>query len=186
VSGYRPVRTTQCLRASAVAGALAIAALASGCGSGSPNATAAPSTSQSRYRQLVSFSQCMRTHGVPSFPDPVQNGNGSVGLEIRDSPGSGISPKSPAFQSAQKACGKLLPNGGKPHALTAGDKQQFLRFAECMRTHGVPSFPDPNFSGGGARVQIGGPGVSPKSPAFKAAQQSCRAYSPFKGGIAGP
>jgi hypothetical protein len=128
----------------------------------------------------------MRTHGVPNFPDPVQSGNGRVGLQIRGGPGSGLDPKSPAFQSAQQACKKLLPNGGTPGKVSAGDKQQFLRFAACMRTHGVPNFPDPTFSEGGARIQIGGPGVSPSSPAFKAAQQSCRAYSPFKGGIGGP
>jgi hypothetical protein len=185
VSDYRHARRTQCLRASAVAGALAVAALATGCGSGSSKATAAASTSQSRYRQLVSFSECMRTHGVPNFPDPVQNANGGAGLEIRGDPGTGLDPRSPAFQSAQQACKKLLPNGGTPRQLTAGDKQQFLKFAACMRTHGVPNFPDPTFSGGGARIKIGGSGVSPSSPAFKSAQQSCRPYSPFKGGIGG-
>jgi hypothetical protein len=128
----------------------------------------------------------MRVHGVPNFPDPVQSGNGRVGLQISAVPGKGgLGLNSPAFQSAQQACKKLLPNGGNPPKLSAGEKQQFLKFAACMRTHGVPSFPDPTFSGGGVRVQIGGPGVSPSSPAFKAAQQSCRAYSPFKGGIGG-
>jgi hypothetical protein len=176
---------TSWLRPAALAAALAIAPVVTGCGGGSSKATAAASSSQSRYRQMVSFSECMRTHGVPHFPDPVQNTSGGLGLQLRAGAGSGINPDSPAFQSAQQACKKLLPNGGKPRQLTAGDKQQFLKFAACMRAHGVPNFPDPTFTGGGVRIQIRSPGVSPSSPAFKASQQSCRAYSPFKGGIAG-
>ena len=50
-----------------------------------------------------------------------------------------------------------------------------------MRSHGVPSFPDPVFSGGGARLQLIGSGESPSSPAFKAAQKACG--SPVPGGV---
>jgi hypothetical protein len=49
----------------------------------------------------------MRAHGVPSFPDPVP-GSGGVKLDA----GSTVNPQSPAFQSAQQSCTKLLPGGG--------------------------------------------------------------------------
>lgn len=39
-----------------------------------------------------------------------------------------------------------------------------------MRSHGVPNFPDPNASGG---FSIG-PGIHPRSRAFKAAQSKCQ------------
>ncbi|MGH2888222.1 MAG: hypothetical protein ACRDNJ_01200 [Solirubrobacteraceae bacterium] len=42
-----------------------------------------------------------------------------------------------------------------------------LRFARCMRTHGVSNFPDPSTPGGGIHIRIG-PGLNPFSPAFKA------------------
>jgi hypothetical protein len=50
-----------------------------------------------------------------------------------------------------------------------------LAQAECMRTHGVPSFPDPTFPAtGGARITIqAGSGIDPRSPAFQAAMQEC-------------
>jgi hypothetical protein len=54
-----------------------------------------------------------------------------------------------------------------------------------MRSHGVPKFPDPDFSGGGIRMTIDkNSGVDPNSPAFKAAQQACQSFLP--GGKLGP
>jgi hypothetical protein len=53
-----------------------------------------------------------------------------------------------------------------------------------MRAHGVPNFPDPQFGGGGVRIQIGGAaGIDPNAPAFKSAQQACQSIlgRAFKG-----
>jgi len=50
----------------------------------------------------VAFAKCMRSHGVPNFPNPT--GNGSV-----FGPGSGIDPASPQFQHALQACKSLAP-----------------------------------------------------------------------------
>ena len=57
----------------------------------------------------IKYADCMRTHGVPNFPDP-SSADGAVQLS-----GSAINTQSPAFQSAQSACQKLLP-GGLPAA----------------------------------------------------------------------
>jgi hypothetical protein len=91
------------------------AALLAGCGGGTPSSAAASpkGSAADRYQQLVSFSQCMRTHGVPGFPDPVRSGN-AIGLQIQGGGPGAIKPDSPAFVAAQKACGHLLPNGGRP------------------------------------------------------------------------
>lgn len=57
-----------------------------------------------------------------------------------------------------------------------------LKFADCMRAHGVTNFPDPSGSGGGFKIQINiGSGVNPQSPAFQAAQIACRSILPFGG-----
>jgi hypothetical protein len=53
----------------------------------------------------LAFARCMRTHGVPNFPDPDGH-NGQLG------PDSGIDPNSPPFQSAINGpCVSLAPPG---------------------------------------------------------------------------
>jgi hypothetical protein len=56
-------------------------------------------------------------------------------------------------------------------------QERMLAFARCMRSHGVPSFPDPTFSASGAmrRAQAG---VNLDSPAFDQAKAACG--GPFK------
>lgn len=126
------------------------------------------------------FAACMRSHGVPSFPDPSSSGVISIDSS------SGIDPRSPKFQSAQQACRTLLPNGGQPSpAQIAKAQKAALAFSACMRAHGIKDFPDPNFSGGRISVQIkGGKGsnLDPNSPTFQAAQKACQGNLPFKGG----
>ena len=123
------------------------------------------------------FSACMRSHGEPNFPDPGNGGGIQVG------PGSGVDPSSPKFQAAQRACQKLLPNGGQPSPQQRAKMQAaLLAFSACMRSHGVPDFPDPTFpTGGGAEMKVGGgPGsdLNPNSPRFQAAQTACQGKLP--------
>jgi len=93
---------------------------------------------------LLAYSECMRAHGVPDFPDPVGNS-----LQIKASAGSDLDPNSPQMQAAQKACQSLQPGGGQGGTVRAAQQAQALKFSACMRSNGVPNFPDPTFSGGG-------------------------------------
>jgi hypothetical protein len=122
----------------------------------------------------------MRAHGVPNFPDP-SSADGGVQLS-----GSGVNSQSPAFQSAQSACQKLLPGGlpgregGSPTRIEQG-----VKLAECMRAHGLRSFPDPTPSPPSTlpapdAVFLGGPDGAfsltesmVQSPAFKQAAATC-------------
>jgi hypothetical protein len=136
-----------------------------------------PESSASRQQTMVAYSQCMRSHGVPEFPEPTEghllirssNHNGHV---------TGVNPQSSQFQAAQKVCGKLLPNGGAPSpAEQAKMQEKALQFSQCMRAHGVPNFPDPKFGGGGkVSLRIGGGpnGIDPNSSRFQAAQKACQ------------
>jgi hypothetical protein len=147
------------------------------CGSSSSSSNGAPTADAARYQQQVKFSQCMRTHGVSGFPDPSPSGN----LTLRAGGAGGLQPNSPSFQSAQQACRSLLPNKGRPQPLSAAQQQQALRFSACMRQHGLSSFPDPQFGGGGVRMQLRpGQGLDPSSPAFKSAQKACGSLLPGK------
>jgi hypothetical protein len=125
------------------------------------------------------FSSCMRSHGVPNFPDPNAQGVIAIGSS------SGIDPSSKQFQSAQQACAKYLPNGGQPPspAEQAKMQQQALKFSACMRAHGVPNFPDPDFGKGTVRISIGpSSGIDPQSPQFQAARKACQNLLPGKAG----
>jgi hypothetical protein len=66
------------------------------------------------YSKLLKFSRCMRSHGIPDFPDPGSDGS----LSLQNHPGSDLDPRSSAFQSASKTCSKQagVPNiaGGHP------------------------------------------------------------------------
>ncbi len=115
----------------------------SGGGSSSPESESSASAQQ----KMIAFSHCMRTHGVPEFPEPSE---GHVLIHSSDHNGhvTGVNPQSAQFQAASKACAKLSPKGGKPPspAEQAKSQEKALQFSQCMRTHGVPSFPDPEFS----------------------------------------
>ena len=131
---------------------------------------------QKAYQAQLQYSQCMRTHGEPSFPDPVLSAHG---LSIS---GGNINPNSPQFISASTACKKLVPNGGPPsQAQIQAAVARALKYSECMRAHGVPSFPDPDVSNGGVRISIGAPGINPNSPQFQAAQKTCQQIAPLGG-----
>lgn len=133
------------------------AVLVAACGSANQ-----PGSEQAKFDAGLKFSQCMRAHGLSNFPDPTSGGGGG-GFQIQL--GSGLNPASPAFQAAQKACGKILPGpaGGLGHA-TAKQKQQMLAMSQCMRAHGLANFPDPTTSpprpgGGGLGIAFGRPGA---------------------------
>jgi hypothetical protein len=130
----------------------------------------------------------MRAHGVPNFPDPT-SADGGVQLS-----GSGINSQSPAFGSAQSACQKLLPGGlPGPGGRSATRIKQGVKLAECMRAHGLRSFPDPTTSPPSTlpapdAVFLGGPDGSfsltasmVQSPAFKQAAATCGFPFPASG-----
>jgi len=162
----------------------ASAVVAAGCGgkSGGPSVanlggsatTTTASTSNSSGSPLQ-FARCMRSHGVPNFPDPSSSG----GFVITAA--SGIVKGSPQVQSATQACRKYLA-AGRGGPVPAADREKFLEFSACMRSHGLTTFPDPQFSGGGVRLSINpSSGLDPNSPLFQHAQTACQKYLPGRG-----
>jgi hypothetical protein len=172
-----------------------VAHIASDASTGSDTSAGASSSSSEggapTQQKMVAFAQCMRSHGVPEFPEPTE-GKLIIHNENHNGHLSGLNPGSAQFQAAQKACAKLAPNGGKPPSPAEQTKlqEQALKFSACMRSHGVPNFPDPEFPHGGGAVRIrlgskGGPGgIDPNSPRFESAQKACQDLQP--GGKGGP
>jgi hypothetical protein len=129
----------------------------------------------------IRYSECMRAHGVPNFPDPT-----SVGAGVQLLGGAGVNTQSPAFASAQNACQKLLPGGTPgPGSYSATQIKQGVKLAACMRAHGLRSFPDPTDSPpsgppGPHTTIVGGPdgvftltGSIVTTPGFKRAAARC-------------
>ncbi len=130
----------------------ALALLATACGS-SPSSTGSGGSSTaarsakssnaggSANARLVAFSRCVRSHGVPNFPDPqagASNAKFPSAQQLRVS--------SSQLSTAENACQRLLPVGIDDQ-FSAAEVPLLLRgmlpFARCMRSHGVPNFPDP-------------------------------------------
>jgi hypothetical protein len=144
----------------------------SACGSsfGSPSTSAGASNSPAAA--AFKYASCMRRHGVSGYPDPqvTTNPGGSVAIAIAGQSGPGASP---AFQSAQKACSRILLAQSSTNGPTGPSKQEFLAFAHCLHTHGISDFPDPNVQGQITGQMINASGVDLKAPSFTTAADAC-------------
>jgi hypothetical protein len=166
-------------RALALVGVTGLALAASACGGSTGGSVAQLSTTSGangpRSRDPQAYSACMRSHGVPTFPDP--GGTGQIRLDPRKLAESGIDVDSPRFKRAARACLRLQPKGAGSTARqpTAAQQQAMLRFARCMRSHGVPNFPDPQ---PGGALDLAQKVAAPNSPQFKAAEHICRNFVP--------
>lgn len=146
-------------------------------------ASAASSGSIGGPAGALSFAECMRSNGVPSFPDPKPGG----GYDFQ------VGVSSPVFKAAQAKCQKLLPNGGAPPTFSEQALVQLQRIATCMRQHGISDFPDPKRAPQGGLSGVGvGSGdrgitdyrgvllafpftINMQSPAYKQAASACGA-----------
>lgn len=136
------------------------------------------STEQTPLAQAQAYSHCMRGHGVPNFPDPVLTPDGGFGYRT-----NGIDGKSAEFQGALQACKDLpSPWQSTDKQLSPAQQQAWLRWAECVRSHGVPDFADPTFSGAEVHITGGGPGTPPQ---LQSAMNACKSEMPTTGGLGG-
>jgi hypothetical protein len=136
----------------------------------------------------LAFAACLRKAGIDA-PDPTHGPNGELRQQIKVP--KGISPQ--RMQQIQKDCQRKSGFSPKPpsKAEQARFRDAALKFARCMRAHGV-DVPDPQPGGAGLLVQkrTGGgssSGPSVDTPAFKRAQEACRSLLPGpKGKDGGP
>lgn len=136
----------------AVTCTLALAA----CGS----STTPTGTTASNLSSRLAFAKCMRSNGVPNFPD---------GPSIPD----GVA-QSPAFLKVAHTCRSKLQPGGGPHAgISESTRLSLLHHAECMRAHGVSNYPDPNLPSHGPYDFGPPPGINTDAPAFQRAASAC-------------
>jgi hypothetical protein len=171
-----------------LAALVAVAAiLIAGCGGSSPgiaNVGGSTSTSSStasrsggsptsaqllqEQRDATRFASCMRSHGIANFPDPT-----AAPVAFKRA----FQSQTPAFRSANTACAHLLPAGHQQQSGSPANTQQqidaLLAFARCLRSHGFPSFPDPNGSGELSHEMLARAGIDLHEPALVAAADTC-------------
>jgi hypothetical protein len=134
----------------------------------------------------------MRSHGVPDFPDPDSNGNFNLGNNQqgggskRSGSNTGGSQESNSASSqetaANQVCNHLLNAGSQMSAVqTQHALSQLVKYAQCMRAHGVPNFQDPHTTSGGIGVPSGigfdMTGIDIHSPQFQSAGQACQSLA---------
>ena len=136
----RPRGTMRNLRP--LAGLALVALIGAGCGSSAASGTGtaggtrtarSASTKATARDKAVKFAECIRAHGVADFPDPSPKGDFEYGVSV-----------SPAvWKRATTACKDLQPPGTLSGRRTPKQQSASLRFAQCVRDHGVKDFPDP-------------------------------------------
>ena len=78
----------------------------SACGHLLPSYRVTPAQREQDLSRALKFSACMRSHGIPSYRDPVQLANGNI--ELGGNPGPGSSPR---LRAAAHACRQFEPGG---------------------------------------------------------------------------
>jgi hypothetical protein len=153
---------------------------------GSPSDGGAAASSSSVTASPLAFSRCMRVHGIPDFPDPGSDG------QVPKTSAQQLRVSSTQLMSAQRACQPLLPDTGGslatslrqceeqgdcPQAMVQQVLTQLRKFSQCMRSHGIPKWPDPVVDAQGKPEVIIKPwllGVNPDSNQVNSVMDRCR------------
>jgi hypothetical protein len=157
----------------------AVAALSlalAACGSSSPSNSAgnASSNGGARYQARLNLAKCLRAHGI-NVPDPSPNSGGAGFRVLANYPRSEIEP---AIQGCHRDLVQAFPVLGLSASQRAQLQQRLVKFAQCMRSHGV-NIPDPgSTAGGGFGFRQAFRALDRNSPAFQSALTACQSLRP--------
>lgn len=167
------------LIAAAVVAAAAFSLLAAGCGGGSSSGVAgSAATTTIQYgtngasAAALTFARCMRSHGIPDWPDP--EGDGSFDKAKLRNLATAVSR---IRTVEQKYCHVDFENPGQTQTITATERLDYLKAAACMRRHGYPNFPDPTFPRQSVTVDIPA-SIDQNSSRFRSAATICTKLIP--------
>jgi hypothetical protein len=130
-------RSTLILVAVAMAAAAGLLLLTACSSSGSGDSE---TTASDAEQAALDFAQCMRNNGVPNFPDPLVQPDGSFGFQRP--PGASASALDEALKSCRSEAQALGIDVG-PEAGDAETQDALLKLSRCIRSNGIPEFPDP-------------------------------------------
>lgn len=174
----------------AVVAALAVGLSACGSSSSSSSTSAASANSATAQQARLNLAKCFRAHGI-NVPDPSSNGGsgGGGGALFRTLRNYSQAQVNAARQACQKYFAQAFPRANLSPQQRAQLQQQLVKFAQCMRSHGV-NVPDPTFNnngtpGGGFGFRGQFRSTDRNSPAFQSALKACQSLRP-KFGRGGP
>ena len=132
------------IRRQAILAGTAVLLLVTGCGGSGPGSSTGRTTKAAANvaASMRAVSACMRTHGYPNFPDPVQDGKGDWSW-----------PPSVDHLRASTGCDNLLRQAKSlnrkpdPEKVSSADLVKLRAYAACIRQHGLPDWPDPKSDG---------------------------------------
>ena len=166
-----------------VAALVASALVAAGCGGGGSAgvggvaASTAAATTTVQYGAgaaagALAFARCMRSHGIPNWPDPAGNGTFDKS-KLRQ---LGVDPSRVRAIEA-RSCNYVFQNGSQGETISPADRADYIKAAACMRSHGFADFPDPTFENNGVRLDVP-PSIDRDSSRFKSAATTCTKLIP--------
>jgi hypothetical protein len=146
---------------------------------GSAGATATTSGQQAAVRIWRELVRCARANGMPNLPDPQLDSNGRANF-----PNGTPDPPASVRRACQSIYDRLPASARGDEERPPTDIQALLRFARCMRQHGVTDFPDPKADG---TFPIAGTSLGHgKTPRIVGAMRACGQLNPdSKGRIYG-
>jgi len=159
-----------------VVGVVVLLAGLAGCSAsgGSAGATTTTSGQQAAAAVLREFVRCARANGMPNLPDPQIDSNGRA-----DFPNGTPEPPASVRRACQSIYDRLPPSARDETERPPADMQALLRYARCMREHGMADFPDPQADG---RFPLPPSLRGGKTPSFQRAMQACRQLDPYQKG----
>ena len=117
----------------------ALAGCAASGGSSAVTTTTGQQDAAAVWRELV---RCARANGMPNLPDPQIDSNGRAAF-----PNGTPDPPASVRRACQSIADRLPASARGDTERPPADIQALLRFARCMREHGVTDFPDPKADG---------------------------------------
>jgi hypothetical protein len=162
---------------STLVGVTAAAVLVVGCGSGSPKTGPSPASaalSQSDHAML-DFARCMRANHI-DMPDPYHRpGHSGLTLSLPE----GVTAMA-AYRTCEHYLARIIATKeAGARAETATVRVSLVRYAQCMRAHGIPML-DPTLDGELSLGDVPGisSGVGRDTPQFRSADTGCRRLLP--------
>jgi hypothetical protein len=143
-----------------------VASLGKNGGGGSVSTSTVPAGSPTEL--LDEWAACMRSHGDPDQVDPTVDATKVIQITLGGNDG---------LRGEDGACGSYLSaaetalGGGTPPA--SSDEATALKFAQCMRANGVPTYADPTTGNNQTEHASSASDLNPANPTFQAASTLC-------------
>jgi hypothetical protein len=143
-----------------------VASLGKSGGDGSAAPTTGPAGSPTQL--LDQWATCMRRHGDPDQVDPTVDATKVIQITLGGD--DGVRGEDGACGAYLSAAQTALGGGTQP---ASSDEATELKFAQCMRANGVPTYADPTTGNNQVQHASSGSDLNPANPTFQAASTLC-------------